>query len=188
MRGADGGVAVAGGARRHAQRLADPVGVSRRRAAQALVAADACSRRQPSHGQKWPAVAKRDRSAPTSAATVRAVSTPTVGIAVKSAPSIRCSRSRTTLSRARRPGDGSFAAPSGACPSSSPSMRASHASIWPCSRSWRANACLQGGTGVRRASCPAGWPRWWSRPPCNDRPGTRQRRPVPLARDDGAHD
>ena len=38
---------------------------------------------KPSHEQKWPAVAKRDRSAPTSAATVRAVSTPTVGIAVK---------------------------------------------------------------------------------------------------------
>ena len=46
MRGADGGLAVAGGARRHAQRLADTVGLSRRRAAQALFAADARSRRQ----------------------------------------------------------------------------------------------------------------------------------------------
>ena len=56
---------------------------------------------------------------------------------------VGCSRSRTTLSRARRAGDGSFAAAPGACPSSSPSMRASHASIWPCSRSWRANACCR---------------------------------------------
>ena len=43
---ADGSLAVASGSRRHTQRLADPVGLSRRRAAQLLVAADARPGRQ----------------------------------------------------------------------------------------------------------------------------------------------
>ena len=57
---------------------------------------------KPSHEQKWAGDGKRDKFAPTSAATVRAVSAPTVGIAVKSTPSIRCSRGRRARSRLLR--------------------------------------------------------------------------------------
>ena len=58
-----------------------------------------------SHEQKLPCEGNRDRSGPISAAKVSAVSTPTVGMATRSTPSMRCSpasagRARAPLNRA----------------------------------------------------------------------------------------
>ena len=71
---------------------------SESRGLQAFVAADACPRRQPQPR----ADGNPDRSAPISAATVSAVSTPMVGIASRSTPSIRFGRSRSSRSRPLR--------------------------------------------------------------------------------------
>ena len=62
MRRADGGLAVAGGARRHAQRLPDPVGLSLRRAPQPPVTADARAGRQAQPRAEVLGDAKRDKS------------------------------------------------------------------------------------------------------------------------------
>ena len=91
----------------------------------------------PSHEQKCPADGNRDRSTPTSAATVSAVSRPMVGIASRSTPSIRFSRRRSSRSRPLRErlSGGGSSTSFRASPSSSASTRASHAAICACSAS-----------------------------------------------------
>ena len=82
--------------------------------------------------QKWAALAKRDRSGPTSEAIVRAVSMPIVGMAVRTTPSSARRAIWRRCSRRVRAGLASWVADSSTAPvidSATASMRASALSI-----------------------------------------------------------